>query len=278
MTIEIDIYKDYMYCKEIINKYSKSFSIVFSQLPDEKKNAIFAVYAFCRQLDDSIDIYKDNKRLSKYEKCFKEMLLGKTIDEPIFLALQDSFKKFNISSQPFFELIEGIRSDQNFEQPQSEKELLNYCYKVAGTVGEAILPILAKENYQKLRKDAISLGCAMQLTNILRDVGEDLVDGRIYFSKETMDNFKITVTDQQFFPKKNYQLMWEYYAKKAEVLYKKGLSHIHLYDADSKMIVKSAAEVYGAILPAVRKTGYSLDKKATVSRVEKMKILLKNIE
>ncbi|WP_429976042.1 phytoene/squalene synthase family protein [Enterococcus sp. DIV0086] len=276
MTSEIDIYNDYMYCKEIINKHSKSFSIVFSQLPEEKKNAIFAVYAFCRKLDDSIDVYKDNKMLTKYEIFFKEMLLGKTINEPIFLALQDSFKKFDLSPRPFFELINGIRSDQNFEQPQSEKELLNYCYQVAGTVGEAILPILAKENHQELRNDAISLGCAMQLTNILRDVGQDLGDGRIYFSKDTMEYFGITVIDQQFVPKKNYQLMWEYYASKAEDLYIEGLSHIYLYDADSKMIVKSAAEVYKAILSAVRKIDYSLDKKATVSRMEKIKILSKN--
>lgn len=278
MTTRTDINNDYKYCKKIIEEHSKSFSLVFSKLPERKRHAIYAVYAFCRVLDDSIDIHKDNTLLNNYEKSFIKMLSGSTVNEPIFLALKDSFNHFELSSKPFFELIKGIRSDQDFKQPQTDKELFNYCYQVAGTVGEIILPILAEKNHKKLTKDAIALGCAMQITNILRDVGEDLRNERIYFSKETIQNFEVNISDYKFVPQKKYQDLWEYYASRAEGLYMEGLTNLQLFDLDSQMIVKSAANVYAAILPAVRNIDYSLDKKATVSRLKKMKIFSNNMK
>lgn len=278
MTNRTVINNDYKYCKKIIEEHSKSFSLVFSKLPARKRHAIYAVYAFCRVLDDSIDIHKDNTLLNNYEKSFIKMLSGSTVNEPIFLALKDSFNHFELSSKPFFELIKGIRSDQDFKQPQTDKELFNYCYQVAGTVGEIILPILAEKNHKKLTKDAVSLGCAMQITNILRDVGEDLRNERIYFSKKTIQNFEVNINDYKFVPQKNYKNLWEYYSSKAEELYMEGLTNLQLFDLDSQMIVKSAADVYAAILPAVRNIDYSLDKKATVSRLEKMKIFSNNMK
>lgn len=262
-----------MHCEEIIKQNSASFSFVFGKLTKKKRNAIFSIYAFCRVLDDSIDIHKDPELLVQYEEKFTKMLDGEYIDDPIFIALAQTFHDFDMSAAPFFHLIAGIRQDSQFRQPDTDQDLLEYCYCVAGTVGEMIIPVLATKHYRMLTNDAIDLGKAMQLTNILRDVGEDWEERRIYFSKCTMERFRVTSKDFSEAPSSEYIQMWEYYAKMSADFYSSGLKNIHLFDRECQKIVWAAADIYHAILVVVRKNRYDCQKRAVVSRTEKLKIL-----
>jgi phytoene synthase len=178
---------DYKYCESIIKENSKTFYKAFSLLKKEKANAIYAVYAYCRVTDDSIDIYNSPERLQVLEEKLKDFEKGKVPDEPLWRALKDIFEKYNMNINPFYEMIQGQKMDINYSQPKTQDDLTNYCYYVAGTVGKMILPIIVSEKINKINIDKIKLGEAMQITNILRDIGEDFDNGRIYIPQTIME-------------------------------------------------------------------------------------------
>lgn len=249
--------KDYIYCKNIIKENSKSFYKAFSKLPKEKANAIFTVYAFCRTADDLIDLREDKEGLL----LFKDELLlfskGIVVDKPLWRALGEVFKNYDMDIKPFFQMIEGQLMDSDFKNIETQEELINYCYYVAGTVGLMILPILATSNHKELEEIAIKLGTAMQITNILRDIGEDFRRNRIYIPKEVMEKFNYSSLNLKYnLIDKNFINIWEFEAEIAENLYKEVYKKINLFDEDSKAAVILASILYKEILNSVRKQNY----------------------
>jgi len=132
-------------------------------------------------------------------------------------------------------MLEGQRSDLSFRQPATLDELLRYCYLVAGTVGLMILPVLAGANPAALRGKAVDLGEAMQITNILRDVGEDLAAGRLYLPADLLSRRGLDRAEEDY------------------ALFQDSLGD---FDRDARLAVCSAALGYRAILAAVRESGY----------------------
>lgn len=174
-------------------------------------------------------------------------------------------------------MFEGQIYDINFKQFTTDEELLTYCYNVAGSVGHMILPIIATKNKEILNESSQSIGIAMQITNILRDVGEDFENNRIYLSKEQLDKYKVDLKEVfENGVNKNYINLWESYAELAENYYEKGLKDIELYDEDSIFIVKNSASMYSKIMDAVRQNNYNLKSKAYLTKKEKLDIILKN--
>lgn len=256
---------DYRYCKKIIDKNSKTFSLAFSSLPERKKNSVWAIYAFFRLLDDIVDNGKTLDVLIKEKENFYNMINGIEIESPIYRALNDTFKHFSIDPIYIEAMFKGQESDIVFNQFESDNDLLDYCYNVAGSVGHTLLPILATKNYKSLYDSAKDLGIAMQITNILRDIYEDYQNKRIYLSKESLNKFNVNLEEViSNGVNENYIKLWEYYGKKAESLYISGLNEISLYDSDSQLIVKTAAIMYSKILDAVRKQKYDIKTRAVV--------------
>ncbi|WP_225743550.1 phytoene/squalene synthase family protein [Marinilactibacillus sp. Marseille-P9653] len=254
--------KDYDYCEEIIKEHSKSFYFAFSRLPEEKAKAVYAIYAFCRQADDSIDEADSSKEQQKALLSIKKMLeqfeKGEDSDHPVWRALRDVFNRFDMSLKPFYDQLEGQTMDYNFKQPETLTDLEKYSYFVAGSVGLMLLPILATNHHQELKETAISLGVAMQITNILRDIGEDQKEiNRIYLPVELMkeagytyDDLKSQVINPSFIS------MWETLASRSETLYKIVKQDLNKFDSDSQLPVLLSANVYAEILATVRKNGY----------------------
>ncbi len=254
--------KDYAYCEEIIKKNSKSFYFAFSKLPEEKAVAVYAIYAFCRLADDSIDEAETkeeqaealaflNNELSRFEQ-------GRDPDHPVWRALRDVFNRYDMSIQPFYDQLNGQAMDYRFKQPQTLDDLEEYSYYVAGSVGLMLLPVIASQNHNNLKEEAIALGVAMQLTNILRDVGEDYhkID-RIYLPKHLMDSKGYSVDDlAEHRINENFISMWETMAGRAEELYDNFSDSLKYFDKDSQLQVALSAKVYGGILDAVRENGY----------------------
>ena len=248
---------DFLYCKEIIKENSKSFYKAFSRLPKDKANAIFAVYAFCRTADDLIDLRNDAERLNLFKDELSLFSKGEIVDKPLWRALEEVFKNYNMDIKPFFEMIEGQLMDANFKNIETQDELIDYCYYVAGTVGLMILPILSTKHHKELEEVAVKLGTAMQITNILRDIGEDLKINRIYIPKEIMDKFNYSSLDlSSNLINNNFIKLWEYEAKISEELYKEAYKKIKLFDKDSSGAVLLAATLYKEILNSVRKNNY----------------------
>jgi phytoene synthase len=178
--IPIELLPDVAWCESIIRRHSGSFYRSFKRLPPGRAAAVFAVYAFCRLADDSIDVDHDPDQLDQLASRLQEFAAGKTPEEPLWRLLRWAFSTYELEIAPFFEMIEGQRRDITFVQPKTNQELWDYCYLVAGTVGFMILPLLARPVTASHRQLAIDLGQAMQMTNILRDLAADYRLGRIY--------------------------------------------------------------------------------------------------
>ncbi|WP_103877367.1 MULTISPECIES: phytoene/squalene synthase family protein [Petrotoga] len=189
-------------------------------LNEENANAIYAVYAYCRVADDAVDVYDSPEKLKELENKLIDFDNGKTPNEPLWRALKNVFEKYNMDITPFYEMIVGQKMDINFTQPETQDELLEYCYYVAGTVGKMLLPILASKNIDFIDTNKIRLGEAMRITNILRDIGEDFDNGRIYIPVEVMKKFNYSPKDLKYKSiNENFIKMWEFEAKEAQKMY-----------------------------------------------------------
>lgn len=266
--------EDFLYCEKVIKKHSKTFYQAFSQLSRHKALSIFAVYAFCRRADDLIDEYSDVEGLDKFEQELRDFESGLVADKPEWRALEYVFKHFTMDIKPFYEMIQGQRKDISFTQPRNQDDLEEYCYYVASTVGLMILPILS-DKASEIQEEAKLLGKAMQITNILRDIGEDSEKGRIYIPKTIMEEFGINeldidaeLVDQAFIN------MWEYQAKIAERYYEESLKMTEKIDSDCRKAFLVAAYFYRDILNAVRKGDYQVfGKRHSVSKLRKVELL-----
>lgn len=178
--------------KQISKESKSSFYYAFSLLPNEQRDAMNTVYAFCRKTDDIVDEQFDENDV-KYEKLRKwrielEKGLRGHSEYVLLNKLSVIIQNFNIPLDPFFELIKGMEMDLQNIRYQNIDELLNYCYRVASTVGLMCIEIFGYKN-NSARNYAINLGLAMQLTNILRDVKKDAENGRIYLPQNDLKKF-----------------------------------------------------------------------------------------
>lgn len=252
----------YRYCEEVIKRNSKSFYFAFRQLPKEKANAVYAIYAFCRRADDSVD--ENGSKVSQKEALDRlkmELQLfekGEEIDHPMWLALRDVFNRYTMDIRPFYEQLEGQRMDIDFTTPMNLKELESYSYYVAGTVGVMLLPVLAEKTNIDLTEQAINLGIAMQITNILRDIGEDYqMKNRIYIPQSLLSSELYGEQDlKQATINGQFIRIWELLAHRAEELYDDFSEAIFCFDEDSRFQVLLASKIYRGILNAVRENNY----------------------
>ncbi|BCB02999.1 phytoene/squalene synthase family protein [Bacillus sp. KH172YL63] len=266
----------YNHCDQIIRQHSKTFYKAFSLLPKKQRRAVWAVYAFCRRVDDIVDEGMNPvDELSRFEKEFECFLTGLYPDEPMWIALDDVFRHYTMDVEAFRDMIKGQRMDLSGRTYVKIEDILDYSYHVASTVGLMLLPILAPGKESALREDGIYLGYAMQITNILRDVGEDLERGRLYIPQDLLVKYEYTVADlKQHRNNEAFQSLWEEMAQIAEDFYEKAFRSMHLYPMHSRTPVKGAALLYRAILGEVRNQDYNVfSKKHNVSRSVKEKIL-----
>ena len=276
-----DLRSDFRYCENIIKNHSKTFYRGFSMLPEKKAETVYAVYAFCRIADDAVDVKKSPEALAQLRNELDLMLADRTPETPPWRALKDVFSRFEMDARPFYDMLEGQRRDLEFRQPENMNELEDYCYYVAGTVGLMLLPVLAEKNHRTLSESAVKLGRAMQITNILRDVGEDLRLNRIYLPEELMKKHNCTegLLRSADFQAGNispgFKELWEELAAAAEGYYREFEQHLALFDPDSRFPLLAASRLYRAILGTVRESGYDcITKRNRVSKINKKTIIL----
>ncbi|PSL51134.1 phytoene synthase [Salsuginibacillus halophilus] len=273
-----DVQTAYADCKAVIDAHSKTFAKAFSPLPKEKRQAVWAVYAFCRQADDIVDEGSEPEvELLQFRKAFRDFLEGDyDRSSSLWIALADVFERFPMSDAPFWDMIHGQEMDIEASVYGTLEDVETYAYFVASTVGLMLLPILAPERREELAEGAVALGKAMQLTNILRDVGEDLEMNRIYVPAELISRHGAEEAFHRKEATAPFILCWEEVAERAEVLYQKAFETMHLYPREARIPVKGSAYMYRAILNSVRKNEYDVfHKRAHVSLDEKEEIIQK---
>lgn len=271
-------YLDDRRCKKIIQKNSLTFYKAFSKVGDKhKRKAIFAVYAFCRYADDLVDEYQDENRLNKLEKELTNYVNKKRTPNFMWRALKrhtkDVYQEHHFKA--FYDMIEGQRMDLHFTGYETLEDLLRYCYHVAGTVGLMLNPILAGTDEPKLYPFAVHLGHAMQITNILRDIGEDYQQGRIYLPRALMREANYSLNDLENGKINNgLVVLIERLAKVAEKYFDEALKDIALYPKDTAKPLGLSIVFYRAILDAIRDNGYDVfRKRAVVTEAKKEQIM-----
>lgn len=142
----------YAYCEEIIKKHSSSFYHAFKRLNEQDRFAVYAIYAYCRIVDDAIDEHEDIKELKEYQEMIKQTFEHEHVDHPIFNCLHDVLHHYDLDLSPFLILTQGMEDDYYKKQIVTEEDLRDYCYKVAGTVGEMLHPVIAKESIKTKKR------------------------------------------------------------------------------------------------------------------------------
>ncbi|CAN6206595.1 unnamed protein product [Urochloa humidicola] len=181
-------------CGEICQEYAKTFYLGTLLMTEERRRAIWAIYVWCRRTDELVDgpnaNYITPTALDRWEKRLEDLFEGRPYDM-LDAALSDTISRFPIDIQPFRDMIEGMRSDLRKARYKNFDELYMYCYYVAGTVGLMSVPVMgiapeSKATTESVYSAALALGIANQLTNILRDVGEDARRGRVYLPQDEL--------------------------------------------------------------------------------------------
>jgi phytoene synthase len=249
------------YCQDKTAKSGSSFYYSFLFLPPEKRKAITALYAFCREVDDVVDECKDsnvaNTKLQWWRDEIENLFSG-TPSHPVTLALEEHINNYSLQKEYFLEIIDGMQMDlEQFSYP-SFKDLSLYCHRAAGVVGILSAEIFGYQNRNTL-KYAQNLGMAFQLTNILRDVREDIMRGRIYIPEDEMHQYGVTAADLHQ-PTTNVKLMdlFKSQAQRARKYYHDAfaiLPNEDRYDQRSGIIM---AEIYQTLLDEIENDGYRI--------------------
>ena len=276
----------YEICRQITAEYAKTFYLGTLLMPKEKSKAIWAIYAWCRLTDELVDgdkaRYTTKETLAEWEQQLESVFAGYPVDDTD-VALVDTIQNYPMGIGPFRDMIAGQQMDLVRNRYQTFEELQLYCYRVAGTVGlmsNAVLGIGADKDGVPWEKDkpiyvpteeAISLGIAMQLTNILRDVGEDMQRDRIYLPIEDLHAFDYT--EQDLLNKvvdERWKAMMKFQIKRAREYYKQAEAGIRYLIRDSRLPVWACLIHYQGILNEIEANNYDVfNQRAFVSKPKK---------
>ena len=182
------------YCKEKLNASHSNFAMAFIFLSNKKRKAMNALYAFCREVDDIADECKEyeiGKSKLDWWRVEIQRLFDNNPQHPVTKALLPHIKNYQLNQEYFIEILDGMEMDLNFNRYESFKQLQLYCYRVASVVGIMSAKIFGYKNVQT-NKYAHNLGIALQLTNIMRDIGEDARRDRIYVPLDQLKTLNIS--------------------------------------------------------------------------------------
>jgi phytoene synthase len=261
----------------IIDKNKKSnFYYSFLMLPKPKREAINVVYAWCRIADDIVDEEESPstkfQRLVHWGKEFELGLAG-TSRYQLVNRLAQIINRFNIPLNHFTELIKGMEMDLVKTRYETFRDLKEYCYRVASTVGLICTEIFGYKN-EEAKEYSVNLGIALQLTNILRDVGTDAKKGRIYLPQEDMDRFGYS--EEELFSNKynvKFQRMMKFEAERARSYFAEAIKHLSEEDKPLFIAALIMQEIYFRLLQDIENAEYNVFKnRIKVSNVKKLLI------
>ena len=273
----------YAYNKQILKFYSKSFYLSTLLLPSKKRKEVFALYGFCRFVDNLVDKSRNRSKqeLINELNCLAEELKvayrSGASEHPVFSSFIDIALTHNIPIKYPLDLIKGMLMDVKQYNYQNYDELYLFCYRVAGVVGLMMTHIIGYED-EKAFKYASKLGIAMQLTNILRDVQEDKNNGRIYLPTDERKRFNVKESDlYDENMSLNLKELMKFSADRAHKYYEEAMPGIDMLKKDCQFAIYSAADIYRYILNEIRINDYNPFKgRCYVTQSKKMQIIFSN--
>jgi len=246
------------YCEDKARQSGSSFYYSFRFLPADKRRAITALYAFCREVDDVVDECSDagvaRTTLSWWRGEVAKIYSGKP-QHPVAVALVPVVRQFHLSEEHLQEIIDGMEMDLEHTRYPDFKSLQLYCYRVASVVGLLSAEIFGYTDRQTL-KYAHDLGIAFQLTNIIRDVGEDARRNRIYLPIDELDQFEVSQADiLNSNETEKFQKLMAFQIERAQRYYQQAIDHLPAVDRKSQRTGLIMAAIYRATLDEVVASG-----------------------
>jgi phytoene synthase len=263
--------------------HARTFSFAARFLPHEKRIATTVLYAFCREVDDLVDEPAPGRTESDVRNeldAWRSWLSGPRTAagprEPLASQLAEVIERYAIPIRYLLDLLAGLESDIGPRALEDEAELHRYCYQVASTVGLGMAHILGATSDAALQA-AADLGAAMQLTNILRDVGEDVSLCRFYLPKKSLVPYRLDHDDLKKLwqsghgPDDRFRALMRTEISRARDLYQQGMPGIWLLPTDSRLPILLASRLYRRILTVIERRDYdTLRRRASTSRLEKV--------
>jgi len=265
----------YAYCRSIAHKHGANFSVGFRFLPRTKRRAVYAAYAFCRWADDIADDPGDNilGRLDDWQRELDACYAGRP-NHPITIALADALEHFAIPRSAFVALIDGCRQDTVKSRYETFEELLHYCELVAASISDISLAIFGYR-----RDSAIAhgrdLSTALQLTNVTRDIGDDLSRDRVYLPQEELRRFG--VTEREIFERvesDRMRALIQFQVERAESYFRAAEPLLDELDFDARFPVLLMGGVYATVLGKLKKDPFTaIRQRLSLSTLQKMLVV-----
>lgn len=297
MTPSLD--EAYGICREIARREAKNFYYAFVALPEPKRNAICAVYAFMRHADDlsddeSVDLDARRQNLERWLEAWHRAQAGEATDDPVFIALRDAQQRFGITGELLDQLVQGTAMDlhkapkdaaarvRGFDTYATFEDLYRYCYLVASVVGLVCIRIFGYSD-ARAEKLAEETGIAFQLTNILRDVREDAERMRVYLPLEDLEQAGVTLEELAALKSGNRMTAGQREllateAKRAERYYESGRALLPLISADARPALWVLIGIYHELLKKIEAHEYDVfSQRVSVATPVKVGILFRGL-
>ena len=250
----------YKQAETITAEHSKSFYFASGLLPEEKRSAVRALYAFCRTVDDIVDEV-ESKKDRDFELDYWRNIVqtaSSSTDDLVAAAWADTLTRYHIPRHYALQLIDGVARDLSQTRDQTFDDLATYCYGVASTVGLMSMYIVGFKSHDAV-KYAIKLGVALQMTNILRDVGEDYRNGRLYLPREELIQYGIREQDiAEGRVTDNWRQFMRFQIDRTRTLYKESWAGVKMLEREGQLAIGAASTFYSGILDDIEKHDYNV--------------------
>ncbi|HEX5309866.1 MAG TPA: squalene/phytoene synthase family protein [Solirubrobacteraceae bacterium] len=243
----------YEHCESLTRQAAGNFYYGIRLLPRHKRQAMCAVYAYARRVDDIGDGHiADVEKLELLDVCERSLAnMSPASLDPVLAALADARARFALPLDALEGLLAGVRMDVQGARYDTFDQLLLYCRHVAGTIGRLCLAIFGSSDPRRAVALADDLGVAMQLTNILRDICEDASNGRIYIPREEIDLYRLSADGRFAGGEGQLDAMMRYQALRAGEWFERGLQLVPLLDRRSGACVMAMSNIYRGVLDQI---------------------------
>lgn len=273
---DAELRKSYHHASRITAQHSKSFYLASGLLPEEKRSAARALYAFCRTVDDIVDEVQDRGDRDQELNYWREVVLhaAPSRDDLVASAWADTLTRYHIPRHYALQLIDGVARDLSQTRYQTFDDLATYCYGVASTVGLMSMYIVGFHGHDAVSY-AIKLGVALQMTNILRDVGEDYRNGRLYLPREELVFYGVDERDiAEGRVTENWRQFMRFQIDRTRELYQDSWAGVSFLDTDGRLAIGAASTFYSGILNDIEKHDYDVfSRRASLSTAGKLALL-----
>lgn len=259
----------YAYCRDVSRRRAKNFYYSFVLLRPAQRDAMCAIYAFMRYCDDLSDEVGTTtlETMRQWRADLDKALAGEYGDHPVWPAFHDAVRRYGIPPAYFHDMIDGVSSDLSPQSIRTFEDLYRYCYRVASVVGLTIIHIFGFEDRKALEL-AEKCGIAFQLTNILRDVQEDIGLGRVYLPAEDLERFGVKPPAIAYTPE--FVELMRFEAGRARAYYDEAMPLIGMVHRESRASLWALIQIYYRLLGRIEEKQYRvLDQRIRLSTPEK---------